>query len=876
MYKKFSLLLKVNIIVICVISCGGKDKKDHLDLEGCGVLKIENANITSCIDSKNGRLTGLHSVGVGTEKEWLSGSWEISFTNTQSGEKIVLDSQLDSKSLDTISFKLNKPSSGFWGTAKWNKTREGVRYNLSVNKEGERTEYSCRISIPVNGKSCYGFASTQSGVFELKEMPLSINYGGVNGAIMPLMSILDTSSDQALTVAVAADCFLPKIKMYLTEDTLRFDFSHFGLGVSKPVEIALVFYSHAVDYRAALKAYSTDFPRWFRSPLTRNPHYEGAFWYHHIMEIPDKEELFRQNVRAIWSSFYFEVIGQFLPMRDEGDEWYPYTYSRTWSRQKYAGTDPIKEKMTYNRIRSFTDSLKNMGIAHYAYFNYNEYGGISQNSDRFKERLEKDFANSVRYKVDGTPVEAWEGSTVMNPDPSRAFGKHLIDQAKLHLEKIPSIAGFCVDQLHHESYIDYSPNNKDNITMVNGREAYHLGIAVMDINEQLCKEIHKQGKQLYLNNSWKLSSMKDIDGFMYEFPRLRALSYCAPYRYLAGWHHLKDYYNTGDLLQFEANLKRRLKYAVFPHMIPARFKICQQRPDKKAAAMLEIYAPLFRQLQGKEQVLDAHCIAVSGANEANLFRNTDGQYVIPVISRIRFLTRRTKASEKTQIKLSTHDVDKIKWACVYSDNNAPYFVSVEHASEGVIISLDRHYSASVIVTGTGNKPQEPEWAVHIRNHLASTFPYLNNSEYNKEEPLYAGELTSAEIRIQGQYVDDQTEGRLGFVSVWVNEKKIGHLSDNNKPGFQGLIQREEEEQTFFLSPDFFTQISSAAPVVKLKQIEEESWYAPQKVELWLTPMDGNAFRAAVWYPQTGTLDTGLSENIIAPSIELALQWIINN
>ena len=95
--------------------------------------------------------------------------------------------------------------------------------------------------------------------------------------------------------------------------------------------------------------------------------------------------------------------------------------------------------------------------------------------------------------------------------------------------------------------------------------------------------------------------MKDIDGYMYEFPELRALSYCAPYRYAAGWQHLKDYYGTEDLLQFEANIKRRLKYAVFPHMVPKGFKICQQRPDKEDAAMLEILHRFSASLQGRNR-----------------------------------------------------------------------------------------------------------------------------------------------------------------------------------------------------------------------------------------------------------------------------------
>ncbi len=131
---------------------------------------------------------------------------------------------------------------------------------------------------------------------------------------------MNASSDQALTIAVAADCFLPNVRMELSEDFLKFDFPEFGLGDSKPVQIALVFYSHPADYRAALKAYSTDFPRWFKSPIPRKPQYEGSFWYHDIFNVPDENDLLRHNAKAILSisgyvvNMWMMVKGRFQNM----------------------------------------------------------------------------------------------------------------------------------------------------------------------------------------------------------------------------------------------------------------------------------------------------------------------------------------------------------------------------------------------------------------------------------------------------------------------------------------------------------------------------------------------------------------------------------
>ncbi|MGA9055635.1 MAG: hypothetical protein WB763_03915 [Terriglobia bacterium] len=58
--------------------------------------------------------------------------------------------------------------------------------------------------------------------------------------------------------------------------------------------------------------------------------------------------------------------------------------------------------------------------------------------------------------------------------------------------------------------------------------------------------------------------------------------------------------------RFEGQLKQRLQFALLPRMIAHEFPISQQKPSPRAADMLELYAPLFATLAGKEQVLIPH------------------------------------------------------------------------------------------------------------------------------------------------------------------------------------------------------------------------------------------------------------------------------
>src|SRR5208283_1660136 len=151
---------------------------------------------------------------------------------------------------------------------------------------------------------------------------------------------------------------------------------------------------------------------------------------------------------------------------------------------------------------------------------------------------------------------------------------------------------------------------------------------------------------------------------------------------------------SGDLLQFEAKLKRRLQFAVFPQMIAHRFPISQQAPNPRAADFLELYAPLFAALAGKTQVLEPHCVSVSGANDCNLFRDRAGNFVVPVTSRTRFLTRRATTNEQAAVvTIRLPEAQNAGWAQVVSADRAPYPAELKAVGGGVEITLPHYQTA---------------------------------------------------------------------------------------------------------------------------------------------------------------------------------------
>jgi len=196
-----------------------------------------------------------------------------------------------------------------------------------------------------------------------------------------------------------------------------------------------------------------------------------------------------------------------------------------------------------------------------------------------------------------------------------------------------------------------------------------------------------------VNQFYRIEVLRDVDGYCHENDYLPGLGYLSPYRPAAAWHLQADYIK--DPAAFESHLKQRLHWALFPQMIAREFPISQQKPDLRAAELLEAYAPLFDPLRGCSQVLAPHPIEVSGDNDANLFEAADGGYVIPVTSRTRFLG--TQARESVTVKLRLPEPARLAGVEVRVAGSAPSSAGIRSAGNAVEINFDGHGAASVLV-----------------------------------------------------------------------------------------------------------------------------------------------------------------------------------
>jgi len=530
-------------------------------------------------------------------------------------------------------------------------------------------------------------------------------------------------------------------------------------------------------------------------------------------------------------------VGEYLPAETE---WYPYTASNWWN---------LGEKISDEKINHFIKEMNDHGVAVFAYFNVDEYGGegiyngVEQHGDSpviEQDRRER-FANALVQDSSGKEIVSWRGTKVMNPDPRYSYYPYLMEQVRRHLTRLPGIYGFIIDRMDWGSRIDFA--HDDGFTMVGSHPAENLAMPIAAAVNEICRLSHAQGKRVFTNQFYRIEGLRDVDGVCHENDYLPALAYLTPLRPAAAWNYRQPYH--GDLLLFEAQLKRRLQFALFPQMIAHQFPISQQEPDARAADLLEIYAPLFATLVGKQQVLLPHCVAVSGANDANLFRNGEGNYVAPVTSRTRFLSRRVAASESATLRLRVPDAVELKWAHVYSADAPPYRARVTFTGEGLQVDVRQHGTASMVVIG---KAPEPPLSEGDSARIAQLRDQLFGLA---AQPAHAIPGAPTDVEVQGAFItiEGTQAGQWGSVGVLVNGERQGEISSG-----QG---------TFPLS----TPLGENPPTVTLTLPDQGMWFVPQHLELVAQAVNGKNYRLAEWTPG----DDARAGNF-SGDLELRMRW----
>ncbi len=827
------------VVLLCVIAAlaagcsGGGTGAGSVARAGSGDLRV-------LLDEGTGLLSGIESGPVRRPRSWLSAPMALSVRDEASGRGVGL-APVKVRPVEGGATAESLPGADPAAMSWSYRLRVGAaraEWSLSFASNSPRTGHQVSIDLPILSPGARIFTPSQLGVVDVDAYPsfrpvpyANYDWDGGQGYVLPLVTVMDPASDRALTVALPPDEAIPHLQVEWTGGrVLRLVLGHRGIGGGRASALRLLVYAHPADYRSALAAYAGDFPAWFRPVLPRGP-FEGAFWYHHVLDHPDFDEMARQGVRYLWSSFWFTHMGEFLP---DARTWYPYTYSRWWN---------LKRGMSDRAINSVIATLHGRGLGLFAYFNVTEFGGRGGRSGGTEESdrvIRETLSGALVRDAEGKPIKTWENSWVVNPRRDHGYGPMLEDQARRHVERLPGLDGFIVDRLDWASRLDYA--HDDGLSMAGSRPVENIAGPAAEAMAALTKISHAAGKRVLANQFWRVEVVRDVDGYCHENDYLPALGYLSPFRPAAAWH-IRRGYRGDDLLAFESQVKRRLRWALFPQFIAHEFRVSQQDPEPRAADMMEVFAPLFEPLAGKDQVLSPHCVAVTGPNDANLFVDGSGVFAAPVTSRVRFLSRPAAATERVELTLRAPGAAGIEWAHVYSADGPPYRAGIRIREGSTRVALERHGSSSVVVAGNGPEPP-------LRDDGAARLAALRTKVFGPaaappsgapaERPRIEGPVET-ELRVSG--VDASVSGRGPTVALLFDGRKVAEVADRGAS--TGVLKPAATTTVRVALPA--AALPADAPSVSFTSGDEGSWFIPDRVE-WIARTPAGGVVLASWRP----------------------------
>ena len=287
--------------------------------------------------------------------------------------------------------------------------------------------------------------------------------------------------------------------------------------------------------------------------------------------------------------------------------------------------------------------------------------GTAGTGDAAARLLRDRFATSLVLDAAGSPISdlGGGGRRELQPGPSLSL-RALSIRSSVTSRGSPSFDGFCgIDRLDWASALDHG--HSDGVTMVGARPSSASRRRSRSASRRSAGSRTRPGSASTSTSSSGSRSSGTSTGTPTSTTSRGGSGTCSPFG-RPRRHHQVPY--GGDLLAFEAQLKTRLQFAVFPRMVARAFPISQQAPDPEAADLLEAHAPLFAVLHGKEQVLLTRCVEVDGPNDASLFTVPGRRWVAPITSRIRFVSRAGAPAEPIRLRVRAPGTDAARWAHV--------------------------------------------------------------------------------------------------------------------------------------------------------------------------------------------------------------------
>ncbi|MHC4443508.1 MAG: hypothetical protein ACYTA5_12990 [Planctomycetota bacterium] len=292
-----------------------------------------------------------------------------------------------------------------------------------------------------------------------------------NAISIPMVTVLDEADDLGMSLVLSPEDLTLDMKLRLTA-TGEMSFFRTNLRISDkaPVRFVMHLVAHEADWRSGLGWVVERYRSFFEPPNPTADQLSGCASYSAKSDEFDAVKLKKMGYRLNWeAAFDWPYIGMYLPpVKNDTEQWVSH---------KGATTSIKAMRERYRRLRA-------QGFYVLSYFNVNDFGRdieypIEPRMKKDDPELWKDGHSFLYHKIpdailltpEGKTYPDWEGCIVTDPGEP-AYQAFLLEQAQLHIDKLPESSGICIDRMDRMRF--YNPNRDDGVSMYQGKPAASL------------------------------------------------------------------------------------------------------------------------------------------------------------------------------------------------------------------------------------------------------------------------------------------------------------------------------------------------------------------------------------------------------------------
>ena len=459
---------------------------------------------------------------------------------------------------------------------------------------------------------------------------------------IPLVTLLDTRSDTGLTMALDLRDTILAMKMRVNRyGKVAFERYYHRLGEGRTVEFGMNITAHVADWRAGL-AWMRDQHKTFFYPNVDIAHeVAGLCAYSSHMGEFDVEKYKKMGFRVNWkASFDFPYMGMFLPpVPDAETEWMSFR----------------KQPVSIAALEADAKYYRDNGLYQLNYFNIAEFGTsilkerpdpgsydpddpeLWKNANKY---LYGHLSNAIlpvphcdKREEPGDVIHSWRGCLAMDPGEPH-YQRFLLEQAKRHVECIPSAYGITIDRLDWARF--FNDTRDDGVTWLIDRPSYAMVNSFKETFGKIADIMHPANKVIYANNHDKrVDLLRYVDGLYDEFSykpfALYQTGLLCINKPALGWVE-PDYKGWMlDRKKSDPFLQNYIYMGILPTapFIGNDHSLNDDDEGEHSKIYMD-YALMFNELRkGKQWVLTPRTFSAT-VGRANLFSTFDG-YIMPIM-----------------------------------------------------------------------------------------------------------------------------------------------------------------------------------------------------------------------------------------------------